>query len=232
MTDKQINPLVRNLIPVAKGIAKAFGKNCEVLLHDVSDLEHSVVFIENGHVTGRKVGAPMTDLGLYFLTSDLFSDINYVANYETESKDGKKLKSTSIFIRDKNKAIVGFLCINFNLDPLINVVKEIDEFCHIKNNLQEKKDFDQEQKEENFSDSLDELMERLFDKAQQRIGKEIYKMQKEDKVEIVRYLQKNGIFLIKDGIDRIAEKLHVSRFTVYNYLAEIKGENGIENRRI
>lgn len=84
-----MNPLLENFIPVVKAIARAFGKNCEVLLHDVQDLEHSIVLIENGYITGRKVGGPMTDLGLYFLTSDLFNDIDYVANYKTESKDGK-----------------------------------------------------------------------------------------------------------------------------------------------
>jgi len=31
---------------------------------------------------------------------------------------------------------------------------------------------------------------------------------------------------VKDAIDRLAEKLNVSRFTIYNYLAEIKPENG------
>jgi len=232
MSDKKPDPLLKNLIPVAKGIARAFGKNCEVLLHDVTDLEHSVVLIENGHVTGRKPGAPMTDLGLYFLNSDLFNDNDFVANYQTESKDGKKLKSTTIFIRDKNKKIVGFLCINFNLEPLMNISREIDEFCHIKNNFQEKEDLLQEKKEETFSDSLDELMEKCFSKAQQKIGKNINKMQKDDKIEMVRYLQKHGIFLVKDAIDRIAEKLNVSRFTIYNYLAEIRPESEIEKRKI
>ncbi len=232
MIDKKINPLLVNLIPVAKGIARAFGKNCEVLLHDVSDLEQSVVLIENGYITGRKIGAPMTDLGLYFLTSDLFNDINYVANYQTESKDGKKLKSTTIFIRDNKRKIVGFLCINFNLEPLLGVAREIEDFCHIKNNFHEKENFIQEEKEETFSESLDELMERLFTKAQQKIGKNPNKMQKEDKIEMVRYLQKHGIFLVKDAVERIAEKLNVSRFTIYNYLAEIKPENETEKRRI
>jgi predicted transcriptional regulator YheO len=232
MSYKKLDTLLKNLIPVAKGIAKAFGKNCEVILHDVSDLEHSVVLIENGHVTGRKPGAPLTDLGLYFLNSDLFNDTDFVANYQTESKDGKKLKSTSIFIRNKNREIVGFLCINFNIEPLMAVSREIDDFCHIKNNIQENTGFLQEEKEEAFSDSLDELMEKCFSKAQQRIGKEISKMQKDDKIEMVRYLQKHGIFLVKDAIDIISEKLNVSRFTVYNYLAEIKSENGIENRKI
>ncbi len=220
-----MNPLLKNYIPLAKGIARGFGRNCEVVLHDVSDLEHSIILIENGHITGRKVGAPMTDLGLYFLTSDLFHDTDYVANYRTESKDGKKLKSTTIFIRDENKKIVGFLCLNFNLEPLMNISREIDEFCNVTNNLNNIENILKEEREESFSDSLDELMERLFFKAQQKIGKEINKMPKEDKIEMVRYLQKHGIFLVKDAIDRLADKLNVSRFTIYNYLAEIKSEN-------
>jgi len=232
MSNKKINPLLKNLIPVAKGIARAFGKNCEVVLHDVSNLEHSVILIENGHITGRKVGAPMTDLGLYFLKSDLFEDIDFVANYQTESKDGKKLKSTSIFIRDEKRKIVGFLCINFNIAPLMSISKEIDEFCHVKNNFQEHEHLVDEGKEETFSDSLDELIDRLFTKAQQVVGKDINKMQKEDKIAMIRYLQKHGIFLVKDAIERIAEKLNVSRFTIYNYLSEIKPENEIEKRII
>ncbi|KUK86021.1 MAG: YheO-like domain-containing protein [candidate division TA06 bacterium 34_109] len=220
-----MNPLLKKFVPVAEGIARAFGKNCEVILHDVQDLEHSVVLIENGYITGRKIGAPMTDLGLYFLNSDLFHDTDYVANYRTESKDGKKLKSTTIFIRDENKKIVGFLCINFNLEPLMNLSREIDEFCNVINNINNKENVLKEEREESFSDSLDELMERLFSKAQRKIGKEINKMQKEDKIEMVRYLQEHGIFLVKDAIDRLADKLNVSRFTIYNYLAEVKSEN-------
>jgi predicted transcriptional regulator YheO len=225
-----MNPILEKFIPVAKGIARAFGKNCEVILHDVQDLEHSIVLIENGHITGRQVGAPMTDLGLYFLTSDLFNDIDYVANYQTESKDGKKLKSTSIFIRDNNRKIVGFLCINYNIEPMINISREIDEFCNVNNNLNSVENIIKEEREESFSHSLDDLMERLFSKAQQRIGKEINKMQKEDKIEMVRYLQKHGIFLVKDAIDRLAERLNVSRFTIYNYLAEIKPEHDSEKK--
>lgn len=220
-----MNPLLKNYIPFVKGLARAFGKNCEVILHDIQDLEHSIVSIENGHVTGRKVGAPMTDLGLYFLTSDLFKDTDYVANYQTESKDGKKLKSSTIFIRDNDRKIIGFLCINFNLETIVNIAREIEEFCNIQNNLNSVGNNIKEKREESFSNSIDELMERLFSKAQQRIGKDIGKMHKEDKIEMVRYLQKHGIFLVKDAIDRLSEKLNVSRFTIYNYLAEIKPEN-------
>ena len=43
---------------LAKGVAAQFGSDCEVVVHRLSadTMEHSIVAIENGHVTGRKVG--------------------------------------------------------------------------------------------------------------------------------------------------------------------------------
>ncbi len=42
---------------LAKGVAAQFGSDCEVVVHRLSadTMEHSIVAIENGHVTGRKV---------------------------------------------------------------------------------------------------------------------------------------------------------------------------------
>ena len=227
MEKRKINPLLANFIPAVKAIAKTFGPDCEVLIHDVNNLENSIIAIENGHVTGRKVGSPMTDLGLYFLKSDLFKDTEFIANYQTESKDGKKLKSTSIFIRDNKKKIVGFLCINYALDHLTEIRRKIDDFCAV-NKDADKNIFNNEEKEEIFTDNLDDLLERVFIKAREKVGKPIEKMQKDDKLEIVRYLQKKGVFLVKGNIDKIAKKLNVSRYTVYNYLSEIKPDNNIK----
>lgn len=56
----------------------------------------------------------------------------------------------------------------------------------------------------------------------------IEKMQKEDKVEVIRYLQKRGVFLIKGAIEKVAKRLNVSRYTLYNYLSEIKPEKSIK----
>jgi len=223
MGKRKDNPILLKFAPVVKGIAKTFGKDCEVLLHDASNLENSIVMIENAHVTGRKVGSPMTDLGLYFLKSDLFKDTEFIANYQTESKDGKKLKSTSIFIRDDKKKIIGFLCINYALDYLTEIRKNIDDFCAVNKEV-DKNGINNEEKEEIFTDNLDDLLERVFVKAQEIVGKSIAQMQKDDKLEVIRYLQKKGVFLVKGNIDKIANKLNVSRYTVYNYLSEIKPE--------
>ena len=51
------NSKLELLRQVAAGIAAQFGSNCEVAIHDLSrDPDRSIVFIANGHISGRKVG--------------------------------------------------------------------------------------------------------------------------------------------------------------------------------
>ena len=60
------------LFQLARGIAGQFGPNCEVVVHDLAsnDPESSIVAIENGHVTGRKVGDGPSHVVLEALRGD------------------------------------------------------------------------------------------------------------------------------------------------------------------
>ncbi|GAI67066.1 unnamed protein product, partial [marine sediment metagenome] len=46
-------------------------------------------------------------------------------------------------------------------------------------------------------------------------------MQKNDKLRVVKIVDDHGGFIIKGAIDRLANELSVSRYTIYNYLAEL-----------
>lgn len=59
-----MHPELKRFIPLVKIIVQIFGKNCEAVLHDFSNPQHSIVEIENGQVTGRKIGDPITDFAL------------------------------------------------------------------------------------------------------------------------------------------------------------------------
>lgn len=81
-----------------------------------------------------------------------------------------------------------------------------------------------ESRDEIFTGNVDEILEILMEKAVESTGKTIDVLDKEDKVEIVKYLDEKGAFLIKKSAERVAEYLDISRFTVYNYLNETKEE--------
>ena len=85
--------------PIVEGVAKLFGRNCEVVLHSLNDLQHSIIKIKNGEITGRKLGSPVTDLSIKILKEINFSGDN-VSSYYTKTKDGKILKSVTIVIKN------------------------------------------------------------------------------------------------------------------------------------
>ena len=43
---------------IAHGLAVQFGSSCEIVIHDLrkKELDSSIVYIENGHVSNRKLG--------------------------------------------------------------------------------------------------------------------------------------------------------------------------------
>ena len=49
---------------LARGLAEQFGSNCEIVIHDLSEehIDNSIVHIENGHVTGRKLGGSPSNI--------------------------------------------------------------------------------------------------------------------------------------------------------------------------
>ena len=51
-----MNPELELLKQMAHTIAMQFGKDCEVIIHDLTskDMDHTIVHIENGHVTNGK----------------------------------------------------------------------------------------------------------------------------------------------------------------------------------
>ena len=55
-----MNPRLQGYVPLVNFIAEVVGPNCEVVLHDLSDLEHSVVAISDNRLTGRSAAASRT----------------------------------------------------------------------------------------------------------------------------------------------------------------------------
>ena len=63
---------------IAEGLAKTLTPLCEVVVHDLTNPRHTIVFIAN-NLSGRKVGDPATELGLARIADPKFPDV--IANY-------------------------------------------------------------------------------------------------------------------------------------------------------
>lgn len=191
-----------------KGIGAEFGKNCEVVLHDYEqDYDRTIVGIENGHVTGRSVGGCGTNLGLEVLRGTEKNGDKY--NYFTQTKDGKILRSTSIYIRDDNGKAIGALCINWDVTEIYSCTQVMRDFVR-----PDEAEHVQEFHTDNVSDLLDVLIQNSFN----YVGKPVAAMTKEDKIKALKYLDDKGAFMIKKAADRIIKFYDISKNTLYNYL--------------
>lgn len=209
-----LHPILESLKPAVKGIAKTFGKDCEVVLHDITDPFHSIVAIENAHVTGRGLGGPMSEVNIERIKAGDFKKDEL--SYTRKTSDGRVLKSSTIVIRDEKQQPIGCLCINFDLSAFIVVRNSVNALCST--DEEEEIDSDKGVEVTNINDILCNLVNNVLDS----LGKPVAYMSKEDKVEIVRMLDQKGAFLIKGAIDYVAKILCVSRYTIYNYLDEIR----------
>lgn len=210
-----IHPILKSMIPLVEGIANTFGKNCEVILHDIRYPQSSVIAIHNGHVTGRTVGSPMSEYGLATLRKGQFD--KPIVNYKKKTKDGRLLKSSSLFIRDESGKCIGFLCINYDISELTVIKNLINDLT----NINDEADFNEEGSE-GYGNTVNDVLSSIVNKTLESVGKPVAYITKEEKVNIVQMLDDKGVFLIKGAIDYVAKVLCVSRYTIYNYLDEIR----------
>nr|WP_304219603.1 helix-turn-helix transcriptional regulator [Fredinandcohnia onubensis] len=212
-----MNSILEQYMPVAEVIAKTFGNDCEVVLHDLTVPQSSVVYTVNNHVTGRNVGQSFNHLITEVLLSQNFTN-DYSANYYFHTDDGRLIKSSTLLIRDQVKKVIGALCINIDTTRITENINYLSSL--IPQHPDQPSNLTYQRENMNETEHIQEIANDLIDKI---IGnKPVEQLRRDEKVEMVRFMEQKGIFLIRGTIDRVAEKLNISKVTVYSYIEEIK----------
>lgn len=195
---------------IAAGIAAQFGSNCEVVIHDVSgkNMDHSIVHIENGHVSGRKVGDGGSHVVVEQMIQEDAQPEDYLG-YLTKSPNGKVLKSSTMYIRNSRGKVVALLSINFDISALSMVDAAVRELVMPR---------DQTQMEPEKIVNVNDLLEDLIQQSVALVGKPVAMMNKEDKVRAIQFLNQNGAFLVTKSGDKIAKYFGISKYTLYSYI--------------
>ena len=203
--------ILNSYIAVVDGVSALIGQHCEIVLHSFEDLEHSAIYIANGHNTNRQVGSPMTDFALRSLHNMKSESVS--KPYFTRAKKSSGLmKSVTIAIRNSTKRIIGLLCININLD--VPMSQFLQNFISASDHS--------ETSAVNFASSVEELVVQTVEKTIEEVTSDRMVANNNKNRQIVVSLYEKGIFDIKDAINLVAERLNISRHTVYLYIRQIK----------
>lgn len=195
---------------IAHALAIQFGSNCEVVIHDLTEgkLGGSVVYIENGHVSNRKLGDGPSHVVLDALHGDPDKLTDHLG-YLTQTKDGRILKSSTIYIRNDDGAISYILSINYDITGFMMTENSIKAFIGTS-----EESLDAEKITNNVNDLLDDLIERSVKK----IGKPVAYMTKEEKTAAIQFLNDSGAFLITKSGDKVSKYFGISKYTLYSYI--------------
>lgn len=222
---KKIHPILKAIIPLAKGIAKTLGPNCEVVVHDLSHPKTSIIEIFNNTVTERKIGDGIRDLISKVLRSPNFKE-DLLANYRTISHKNKVIKATTMLIRDEKDKLIGAICMNFDLSSFYKAKNFLEEFTHINKLSLPEDPKDKVIKTNNAN--LITVLNNIISQTIEEYGVPVDNMSREEKIKIVSFLDEKGVFQIKGAASWVADKFNTSRSTIYNYLDIIRPKKYME----
>ena len=211
MTEEQLDFYKR----LAHALALQFGSGCEVVVHDLEtkDPSHSIVAIENGHVTGRKLGDGPSHVVLEALHAGEARLEDRLA-YLTKTADGKILKSSTVFIRDEHGRAVGIFALNYDITLLRAMGDTIAEVVGTGPSAP--------REPEPIVRSVADLLDDLIEQSVELVGTPVALMTKEEKVRAIRYLNDTGAFLITKSGPKVCKYFGISKYTLYNYLDEAR----------
>lgn len=209
---------LESLIMIAHGIARHFGGDCEVCIHDLqaNDLEHTICYIINGHVSGRKLGDGASKIVLETLEAlKKGENVSDHLGYRTHTSDGRILKSSTIFLKDETGKYRFILGINHDMTDFINAQSALS-------NIVENIETTDEDIYGQIPLSVNDLLDNLIEQSVKLVGKTPALMTKDEKVKAIRFLQNAGAFLITRSGDKISQFFGISKFTLYSYIDQAK----------
>ncbi|PLV61228.1 transcriptional regulator [Erwinia sp. B116] len=208
-------------------LGSVVGRDTEIVLHDLSAPEASVMAIANGHVTGRVAGSsvlavPDQDLGLSALINSVpdGGDTSplVIPDYVTHNKQGQPLRSATALYRDSSGQPFAALCINSDQNALLAAREAIDRL------LSGQPSPAVQAAPAPESADMEQLMAEIIADSLAELENGPRSARKQAKLAAVRRMQERGMFIVKGGIEKAAAALGVTRYTIYNYLEEIRGQ--------
>ena len=225
--------LLQQFSKLTEFLGRALGPDYEVALHDLTDKDCSIVAIANNHISGREIGAPLTNVALKIIADRSYLTSDYRVHYRGVSADGKMLRSSTFFLKDEAGALIGMLCINFDDSRYKAISDSILGLCHPDAFVETNFLFDEQRL---AAQLLPEEPESFQHTPRGVAGSEVAnvlrdlnvaadRLTQDEKMEVVGVLESRGVFLLKGAVKDVAEALCCSPASVYRYLSKLRKDD-------
>lgn len=215
MSPEERRAILKSYIPLMKFFAQQLPET-EIVLHDVSDLDRSIIAIENAHISGRDVGGSSTDLVLRILREQSYRERDFTPAYTSTSANGKFFRSGTFFIKHEGE-LLGLLCTNTDLTPLHALKKAAEDLFTSRNGERSAASID-----EKLSQSVNDIPVETALEVMREMDVHPDRLSQDERLKVVGELDRRGIFLLKGAIASVARVLKISEPTLYRYLRTLR----------
>ncbi|MCI9554558.1 transcriptional regulator [uncultured Oscillibacter sp.] len=219
------NALLRQYVKLTEFLGAALGPDYEVALHDLTDKNRSIIAIANGYISGRELGAPLTNMALSVLKDESYEWQDYRLHYSGVSAAGNPLRSSTMFIKENGK-LIGMLCINFDDSRFQSFARQVLTLCHpnqfFQALTQPEETSEDAPRPETFRNSTEAVAQDAIVHELNRLGVPAERLTSEERLQIIAALEESGLFLLKGAVKDVAAGLGCSQASVYRYLSQIR----------
>jgi predicted transcriptional regulator YheO len=219
--DKNLLKHFERLVQMVRG---QFGDTCQTLLYKL-DSKSSLVAV-SGSLTPANIGDSLPDFLVRHLAENGSRDEYGFIN---KSFPGMVLRTSLYFITDKTNRPIGCFCIHHNIVHIQMLMSFLEEFIR-SGTMEDENELPETRLNggkiyaasdiQGFMDSI------VSEFAIEKLGKHSFAaLEKNDKIALIAELDSRGIFLVKGAVNLVAKRLKISKFSVYNYLDQIRLTN-------
>ena len=187
---------------LADALGKMFSPQVEVVIHDL--MSEKVVYV-SCPFSKREIGDPSL-LG----DIDYSPDSDIIGPYEKINWDGRRIRSTSIVLKDEKNNPQGLMCVNFDVTMFSQTADMLKTFIGASTSV--------EQPESLFQNDWHEKINEFVSAWTAEKNTTIQRLDREQKKDLVVALHGNGAFQGPNVATYVARVLGLGRATVYKYI--------------
>lgn len=206
-------------------------KNVEIALHIIEGEKTYIPIIVNGHVSLRDKDAPLTDLAKSFIENEIYKEKDYFKNYVGYTKDKRKIKGSTYFIKSDENELEGMICFNIDVSKYEDLFNSLSDNLNI--NLSFLESFNKstnaienEEREISLNNFTEYYTSSIEDTVYSIVPKKVIESQEKlkysQKMDIIRALYLKGLFNVKGTINEVSKLINTSVSSIYRYISEIE----------
>lgn len=221
-------PVIEQYAQLVQMIGRQFGESCQAILYSldaaVDGYTGSVIAV-SGTLMAERVFDPLSPFVLnYIAEHGLHNHYGFI----NKSYSGLILRTSIQFICRADEDVFACFCIHHNIVHIKMVTSFLEELSRSNNLEDDNEDSPKPTDNENLYTAsdirgfLDTIVSQFM--AERLRANNFATLEKHDKLALISELDHRGVFLVKGAVNLVAKHMNVSKFSIYNYLDEIRRE--------